>query len=90
MQTAETSTSAHRPVLDGTRNPLIRDQETNLILPLGTSLRSMLAMLDDLKTLLGEENVHIDSGEGIAAVGLFQDEQTGSVSLSRLALRKIR
>lgn len=81
MQTAETSASAQRPALDGTRNPLIRDAETNLILPLGTSLRSMLAMLDDLKALLGEENVHIDSGEGVAAEGLFQDEQTGCVLL---------
>ncbi|BGP22375.1 alcohol oxidase [Rhodotorula toruloides] len=79
MQTVETSASAQRPALDGTRNPLIRDAETNLILPLGTSLRSMLAMLDDLKALMGDENVHIDSGEGVAAEGLFQDEQTGGI-----------
>ncbi|GAA6008239.1 FAD-binding oxidoreductase [Rhodotorula paludigena] len=65
--------------LDGTKNPFIRDEEHKLILPLGTSLRSMLAMLDDLRSLLGADNVHVDSGEGVAAVGLFQDEQTGGV-----------
>ncbi|GAA5898777.1 hypothetical protein JCM6882_003996 [Rhodosporidiobolus microsporus] len=65
--------------LDGSKNAFIRDPESNLILPLGVSLRTMQAMIADLRQTLGEENVLLDSGEGKAGVGLFQDEQSAGL-----------
>ncbi|BGP37502.1 hypothetical protein JCM10449v2_001408 [Rhodotorula kratochvilovae] len=73
------SAAPTQPALDGTKNAFHRDPETKLILPVGTSIRSMLAMIDDLKALLGEENVLIDTAEAVAAQGLFQDEQSGGL-----------
>ncbi|GAA6048170.1 hypothetical protein JCM3770_003694 [Rhodotorula araucariae] len=73
------ATASAHPALDGAKNPFLRDPETQLILPVGTSLRSMLAMIGDLKALLGPENVLIDTHGDVAAQGLFQDEQSAGL-----------
>ncbi|GAA5979511.1 hypothetical protein JCM11641_005418 [Rhodosporidiobolus odoratus] len=67
------------PHLDGTKNPHHRDSSSGLILPLGVSLNSMEAMIADLKQVLGEDNVQIDTKGDKAGRGLFQDDQTAGL-----------
>lgn len=46
-------------------------------MPLGTTLDQMLAMIDDLRANIGEENVHVDDKiEEVAGQGLFSDNPT--------------